>query len=161
MQNDPEFIHRRYSLRDIYPPELGCHEDVTCGLHGTSLAGTTLLHMSVDFDEMKIADWLIRNGANVNAAAEVDEDGFGGHTPLFNAVVSQANLCGRQKDASMAKLLLHNGATPNIRVSLRKQLRFWEDETMHEYRNVTARAYGTQFHAQEFANPAVQRLLAK
>ena len=159
LQNDPEFIHRRYSLRDIYPLELGCHDSVNGGLHGTSLAGTTLLHMSVDFDEIEIANWLIRNGANVNAAAEIDDDGFGGHTPLFNAVVSQA--CDRQKDASMARLLLDNGADPTVCVSIRKQLKFWEDETMHEYRNVTPLTYGEQFHAQEFVNPAVQHLFTE
>ena len=160
-QNDQELIHRRYALREIYPLELGCHEDVTCGLHGTSLAGTTLLHMCVDFDEMETAKWLIDNGADVNAAAKFDDDGFGGHTPLFNAVVSQAYLCGRQKDTSMARLLLENGADPTVRASVRKQLKFWEDEAMYEYLDVTPHMYGEQFHAQRFVNPAVLHLLAE
>lgn len=156
---DPDLLHRRFSLRDFYPPALGCHDDITCGLHGTSLQGTTLLHMCADFDEMELAEWLIARGADVNAAAEVDHEGFGGHTPLFNAVVSQANICGRQRDASMTQLLLDHGADPKHRATVRKQLRFWEDETMHEYRDVTAAEYGDRFHAPQFSNPAAIQLL--
>ena len=63
------------------------------GLHGTPLAGTTLLHLSIDFDEREIFDWLLDNGADVNAAAAVDEEGFGGFgTPLYNALVSNTYL---------------------------------------------------------------------
>ncbi len=74
---------------EIYPPELGCHADHSLALHGTPLAGATLLHLCVDFDEMRLARWLIARGADVNATAAVDADGFGGHTPLFACVVSQ------------------------------------------------------------------------
>jgi len=161
LRNDPDLPHRRFSLREIYPLILGCHDHVTCGLHGTSLDGTTLLHMCVDFDEMEIAHWLIENGADVNAEAEPDADGFGRHTPLFNAVVSQANLCGRQTDASMARLLLEHGSDPSRRASVRKQLKFWEDETMHEYLDVSPWKYGEQFHATQFVNEAVMELIAK
>jgi ankyrin repeat protein len=115
-------------------------------LHGTPLAGTTLLHMCVDFDEMEIARWLIEHGADVNARAEVDADGFGGQTPLFGCVVSQAYLCGLQRDAEFARLLLDRGANPNARASLRKQLRFVPDESIHEYRDVTPLAWGKRFY---------------
>jgi ankyrin repeat protein len=146
LQRDPDLLRRTYSHEEIYPPELGCHTDHSYALHGTPLDGTTLLHICVDFDEIEIARWLIDHGADVNARADVDSDGFGGHTALFGCVVSQAFLCRRQQGAEFARLLLDHGADPNARASIRKQLRFVPDETMHEYRNVTPIAWGEQFH---------------
>jgi len=146
LHRDPALPHRTFSHQEIYPPELGCHADPSYGLHGTPLDGTTLLHMCVDFDEIEIARWLIAHGADVNARADVDADGFGGHTPLFGCVVSQSYLCQRQQDAAFARLLLDHGADPNARASLRKKLRFVPDESMHEYRDVTPLSWGQQFH---------------
>lgn len=143
---DPQMVHRTFSHEDIYPLALGCHADHSLAAHGTPLAGTTLLHMCADFDEIEIARWLIEHGADVNARAEIDSDGFGGHTPLFGCVVSQSYLCGRQQDGAFARLLLDHGADPNARASLRKRLRFVPDETMHEYRDVTPMAWGERFH---------------
>ena len=139
-------LNRTFSHEEIYPPALGCHADHSLALHGTPLAATTLLHMCVDFDEIEMARWLIEHGADVNARAEVDADGFGGHTPLFGCVVSQSYLCRRQQDAEFARLLLDHGADPNVRVSLRKRLRFVPDESMHEFRDVTPISWGEQFH---------------
>ncbi len=146
LQRDPQLLARTFSHEDIYPPELGCGTDHSFGLHGTPLAGTTLLHICVDFDEIEIARWLIAKGADVNARAEIDADGFGGHTPLFGCVVSQAYLCRRQQDAGFARLLLDHGADPNVRASLRKRLLFVADESMHEYREVTPLLWGERFH---------------
>ena len=146
LRRDPQLVSRTFSHEEIYPPELGCSADHSYALHGTPLAGTTLLHICVDFDEIEIARWLIEHGADVNAKAEIDADGFGGHTPLFGCVVSQAYLCRRQQDAEFARLLLDHGADPNARASLRKQLRFVPDETMYEYRDVTPISWGERFH---------------
>ncbi len=146
LKRDPGLPARRFSHEEIYPPELGCHADHSLALHGTPLQGTTLLHMCVDFDEIEIGCWLIEHGADVNSKADIDADGFGGHTPLFCCVVSQAYMCGRQRDAKFTKLLLDHGADPNLIASLRKQLRFVPDETVHEYHNVTPIAWGQQFH---------------
>jgi ankyrin repeat protein len=146
LRRDPHLLTRTFSHEEIYPPALGCHADHSLALHGTPLAGTTLLHICVDFDEIEIARWLIEHGADVNARAEIDADGFGGHTPLFGCVVSQAYLCRLQGDAAFARLLLDHGADPNARASLRKQLRFVPDESMHEYRDVTPLAWGERFH---------------
>jgi hypothetical protein len=146
LRRDPKLLNRSFSHEEIYPAELGCHADHSLALHGTPLAGTTLLHMCVDFDEIEIARWLIEQGADVNAKAEIDADGFGGHTPLFGCVVSQSYLCRRQQDAEFARLLLDHGADPNARASLRKRLRFVPDESMHEYRNVTPLSWGERFH---------------
>src|SRR5579862_3826339 len=146
LRRDPQLLGRTFSHEEIYPPELGCHADHSLGLHGTPLAGTTLLHICVDFDEIEIARWLIKHGADVNARAEIDADGFGGHTPLFGCVVSQAYLCWLQHEPAFARLLLDHGADPNTRASLRKQLRFVPDQSMHEYRDVTPLSWGERFH---------------
>ena len=150
LRADPNLPARRFALADIYPPELGCGPDLSYGLHGTPLASTTLLHICVEFDEIEIARWLIEHGADVNARADVDADGFGGHTPLFGCVVNNSYLCGRQRDAAFARLLLDHGADPNARASIRKQLHFVPDETMHEYRDVTPISWGEQFHGQRY-----------
>jgi hypothetical protein len=160
LRRDPTLVGRTFSHREIYPPELGCHADESLALHGTPVAGTTLLDMCIDFDEIEIARWLIERGASVNAKAEVDADGFGGHTPLFGCVVSQAYRCGLQHDAALARLLLNHGADPNARASLRKRLRFVADESMHEYRDVTALAWGERFQDQAWVNRAAMRLIA-
>lgn len=160
-RRDPGLVHRTFSLADIYPPELGCGPDLSYGLHGTPLDGTSLLHISVEYDEIEIARWLIEQGADVNARADVDVDGFGGHTPLFGCVVNNSYLCGRQRDGAFARLLLDHGADPNARASIRKQLHFVPDESMHEYRDVTPLAWGEQFHGQGYhdvwaSKPAMQ-----
>lgn len=159
-KRDPDLVRRTFSHEEIYPPILGCQSDHSLALGGTPIAGTTLLHICADFDEIEIARWLIDHGADVNAKAEIDADGFGGHTPLFGCVVSQAYLCGWERDAALARLLLDHGADPNPRASIRKRLRFVPDETMHEYRDVTPLSWGEQFHGQPYHNwvskPAMQ-----
>jgi hypothetical protein len=49
-------------------------------------------------------------GAHPNASPEIDGDGFGGHTPLFNTVVTLARA---QRDRITA-LLLGAGADPDV-----------------------------------------------
>jgi len=150
LRRDPNLPSRTFSLAEIYPLELECGPDLSYGLHGTPLAGTTLLHICVEFDEIEIARWLIDHGADVNARAGKDADGFGGHTPLFGCVVNNSYLCGRQRDGAFARLLLDYGADPNARATIRKQLHFVPDESMHEYRDVTSLSWGEQFHGQRY-----------
>ena len=90
LRRDPDSYSRTFTHEEIYPPELGCHDEVLA-TQGTPLAGTTLLHMCVDYDELEIARWLLERGMDVDARAAVDADGFGGHTALFATVVSQPN----------------------------------------------------------------------
>ena len=158
-KRDPGVLDRPLDFDDIYPLALGCHEDRTQALNGTPPGGGTLLHLCVDFDEYELARWLLESGADVNARATLDADGFGGHTALFGCVVSQPFRCGRKGDA-MARLLLDHGADTTVRASLRKELRGVTDETLHEYFNVTAYEWGRRFHDQDFVNPAVMSLLA-
>jgi len=159
-RRDPDLVRRTFSHEEIYPPALGCHSDHSLALGGTPIAGGTLLHICADFDEIEIARWLIEHGADVNAKAEIDADGFGGHTPLFGCVVSQAYLNGWDRDAAFARLLLDHGADPNAKASIRKRLRFIPDEAMHEYRDVTPLSWAERFHGQPYHNwaskPAMQ-----
>jgi hypothetical protein len=145
LQLDPALLNRQFSLREIYPPELGCGEGLHAGMHGTPIEGTTLLHLSIDFDEREIFDWLLAQGADVNAPALVDKDGFGGHTPLFNAVVSDAYVCGRQRDGYMAEHLLNLGADIHVRVNLRKFLDWRDTPGWHVAKNVTPLEWAADF----------------
>ena len=157
LRRDRTLLHRTFSLREIYPREIGCHEDVSLGLHATPLDGTTLLHMAIDFDEFEIAKWLIERGMDVNAKAETDAGGFGGHTPLFGCVVRQSSHRGT---ARFAALLLDHGANPNMRASLQKKLIGAHDETLHTYRDVTPLEWGRQFHDRSFVDTAAMELIA-
>lgn len=166
LRRDPSLLTRTFTHEEIYPPEFDCHDEVLA-TQGTPLSGTTLLHMCVDFDEMEIFQWLLDNGADVNARAAVDAEGFGGHTALFNTVMSQPNYWmnyqGREQSAPFTELLLAHGADINIRASLRKQLhpgyapRY--DLAMHEYRDVTALEWGEQFHAKVFVSEPAMKLI--
>ena len=161
LRRDPGLLSRTFSHEEIYPPEVGCHADHTLALHGTPLAGTTLLHLCVDNDEIEIARWLLAHGADFNGKAEFDDEGFGGHTALFGCVVSQPYRCGLRRDDGFARLLLDHGADPNARASLRKGLRFVEDETVYEYRDVTPLTWGEQFRDQAWVSRAAMRLIAE
>ncbi len=154
-------LSRTFSHQEIYPPALGCDQDESLALHGTPIAGGTLLHLAVDTDEMEILRWLLREGAPVDTTATTDLNGFGGHTALFGCVVSQPFRTGRQRDAEAARLLLAQGANPNARASLRKRLRFVEDESTHEFRDVTPLAWGERFHDQAWVNRAAMRAIAE
>ncbi|HUF23800.1 MAG TPA: hypothetical protein VMN81_06705 [Vicinamibacterales bacterium] len=159
LARDPDLLSRTFDHEEIYPPSLGCHADHSLALHGTPLAGATLLHTSIDFDELPIARWLLARGARADVTAAVDAEGFGGHTPLFATVVVQPQWLRRADDA--ARLLLDHGADPNARASLRKQLRGVDDETLHEYRDVTPLGWGERFHDQDFVSRPAMRLIAE
>lgn len=152
LRQDPGLIGRRFSCREIYPPELGCADDGRSGMCGTPLDGTTLLHLAIDFDEQEIFDLLLTHGADVNARAAIDAAGFGGHTPLFNAVVSCAYINGRQRGASMLRALVERGASPTMRATLRKFLDWTETPRWHEGRDVTPAEWGRQFPEKSWVN---------
>ena len=167
LRRDPSLLRRTFSHEEIYPPDWGCHDEVLA-TQGTPLAGTTLLHMCADYDELEIARWLLEQGMDVDAKAAVDADGFGGHTALFGTVVSQPNYWMNRNEnpqAPFAELLLAQGADPNARASLRKQLHpgyapRYDVETRYEYRNITPLSWGKQFHAKEFVSEAAMKLIA-
>jgi ankyrin repeat protein len=120
-------------------------------MHWTAIDGTTLLHLAVDFHAF---DWLLARGADVNACATVNADGFGGHTPLFNDLV-----CGPWHDPAMTQALLQNGASTDNRVSLRKFLDWREEPGWHEARNVTAAEWARDFPERGWVNHEAVKLL--
>jgi len=164
LRRDPNLLKRTFTHEEIYPPELGCHDEVTA-THGTPLAGATLLHMCADYGEIEIARWLLERGMNADERATVDSEGFGGHTALFAAVVSQANQQPNKlgdPDAPFTRLLLDHGADPNVRASLRKQRHpGYEIEGVHVYRDVTPLGWGEQFILRSLVSQAAMRLIAE
>ncbi|HVJ29905.1 MAG TPA: ankyrin repeat domain-containing protein [Gammaproteobacteria bacterium] len=151
LRRNPQLLERRFTLAEIYPAECGC--DGT-GMHWAPIDGTTLLHLAFDFHETAIAAWLLAKGADANARAAVDADGFGGHTPLFNAVV-----CGPWHHEEPTRLLLESGASKEARASLRKFLDWIEEPRWHEARDVTALQWARGFPDQSWANGRALRLL--
>jgi len=164
LERDPALLRRQFTHEEIYPPDLGCHDEVLA-THGTPLAGATLLHMCMDYGELEIARWLLERGMDVDAPAAVDADGFGGHTALFATVVSQMNFwmnygAGGPKEAPFAQLLLERGADPNARASLRKQLHpGYGEDVLREYRDITPLTWGARFHNKLFVSEPAMRLI--
>ena len=157
LKKDPSLVHRRFSIDEIYrTPNF---MDPTDGLHLTPLNGTTLLHMAMEFDEQDMMKWLVKNGADVNATSTIDEDGFGGHTPLFHTTVTFI-----PEDSSKAAFLLEHGANPNHRCSIRKQLKYTGKrhlEDVFEYKNVTPLSFAEQWHGGQNNSPKAIELIKK
>lgn len=164
LRRDPSLLSRTFSHREIYPSEMGCGDPINATT-GTPLGGTTLLHMCVDYDELETARWLLDKGMDPNVRSRVGASGFGGYTPLFNAVVSQPNFWmnfGKRGPfvAPFAEMLLERGADPNVRASVWKQLHPGHgDPTRHDYRDVTALSWGRRFHAAIFVSEPAMRLI--
>jgi hypothetical protein len=164
LERDPDLLNATFLHTVIYPPEMGCGDPLDATT-GTPLAGTTLLHMCVEYDELEIGRWLLDRGADPNAKAAIGTSGFGGHTPLFNTVVSQPNFWMNYRNrgpfvAPFTRLLLDRGANPNVRASIWKRLHPGHgDTTRHDYRDVTPLSYGKKFHAPIFVSePAMQMI---
>lgn len=147
LRRDARLVERRFGLVEIYPPELGCAKDGRSGMHWTPIDGTTLLHLAIDFDEEEIFEMLLTQGAEVNAPANVDGEGFGGHTPIFNAVVSHG-----RRQGTMARRLLEVGASRTVRASLRKFLDWCETPGWHVAREVTPAEWGRTFPDKGWVN---------
>jgi ankyrin repeat protein len=92
------------------PSLLNHRTTLTCSF--TSLAGVSLLHVAGEYGNLDAARALIEAGADVNAAAAIDEHGLNGHTPLFHTVNSNRNRSG-----SIMRLLLAAGAKADVRLA--------------------------------------------
>lgn len=164
LARDPGLLGRTFSHREIYPAEMGCGDPLDATV-GTPLGGSTLLHMCVDYDELEIARWLLDRGMDVNVRSAVGPSGFGGHTALFNTVVSQPNFWMNYRKrgpfvAPFTELLLERGADPNVRGSLWKRLHPGHgDPARHDYLNVTALSWGRRFHDPTFVSEPAMRLI--
>jgi len=111
LDRDPSLLARRFTYGEVFFNIDGTPGDA---YPATPVSGGTLLHLALEFDDIDVARWLIEHGADVNARAAIDAEGFGGHTPLFHTVVNLAAAMGREDD-SRARLLLDHGADPNAR----------------------------------------------
>jgi hypothetical protein len=154
LRRDPTLVERRFSRREIYPLECGCADDDLSGMHWTPIHGTTLLHLAIDFREREIFDWLLERGADVNARAATDPEGFGGHTPLFHAVVN-----GPWRDPGFAPALLEKGADRIMRANLRRFLDWRETPAWHVAQNVTPAQWARGFPDQSWVDTKVLQLL--
>lgn len=156
LRRDPKLVERTFRLTEIYPPELGCAADGRAGMHWTPIDGATLLHIAIDFDELEIFELLLEHGANANARAMVDAQGFGGHTPIYNAVVSHG-----KRQGAMARRLIESGASTTVRASLRKFLDWCETPRWHEVREVTPLEWARTFPDRGWINTEALELLEK
>jgi Ankyrin repeats (3 copies) len=77
----------------------------------TSCRGVSALHICAEFNSTRCARVLLEAGADVNARADRDAHGLGGHTPIFHAVNSIFNYC-----RPMMEMLVEAGADLDIRV---------------------------------------------
>jgi len=155
LRRDPGLLDRCFTQEEIYPPELGCCS--SDGMGTTPVDGVTLLHLAMEFDDVATARWLLDHGASPNAKAAVDGEGFGGHTPLFHAVVT----LGDRSDAKV-RLLLDRGADPNHRATLRKQLQDMGDpekERLEVFREVTPLGYALRYVEQRWVSDLAEALL--
>lgn len=70
LRDDAGITRRRYTLRSAFTP----------------LQEATLLHICAEFNHVACAKLLASYGADVNAKAGTDTNGFGGQTPVFHTV---------------------------------------------------------------------------
>jgi ankyrin repeat protein len=97
------------ALRGLSGENLGRKMNPLCAF--TSCRGVTALHICAEFNSTRCAHVLLEAGADVNARADVDESGLGGHTPLFHAVNSIFNY-----SRPMMEILVNAGADLDARV---------------------------------------------
>jgi hypothetical protein len=93
--NFPEVVQKKFSLRCAYTP----------------LFEVTLLHICSEFNHVSCAEILVKHGADINAKAGIDENGFGGQTPIFHTVNQNQN-----QSADMLSYLLSLSADLHITV---------------------------------------------
>jgi hypothetical protein len=164
LARDPDLFTRTFDKSAIYPLAPACAREPHTA-QGTPVHGATLLHIAAYFDELEIAEWLLDQGMDPDAPSAVDADGFGGYTALYSSVVSQRGFWvnygkGEPDEARFTRLLLERGANPNVRASLRARLEEGHGGgPVHNYRDVTPRGWGEQFHAPIFVSREALRLI--
>ncbi|MDI1322209.1 MAG: hypothetical protein PSV36_05635 [Algoriphagus sp.] len=78
----------------------------------TPLYEATLLHICAEYNHLSCAEILVKHGADINSKAGYDENGFGGHSPIFHTVNQDANKC-----LDMLKFLISRNADLNTTVT--------------------------------------------
>ena len=99
----PSLLHQRFLELDFG----------TTAARMLTLRGGTLLHVAAEFQKLDVARLLLDRGADVNAAAMLDEVGVGGQTPIFHAAT-------QREDAGLpvVELLVERGADLTVRAKL-------------------------------------------
>lgn len=108
-RGDEEVLTRHL---DADPDLLTKRFDLPCA--NTPLVQATLLHIAAEFCEERIARLLLARGAEINARAGIDADGFGGQTAIFHTVNSIWN-----RGFRVFKLLVENGADVHLAADVR------------------------------------------
>lgn len=158
LDRDPSLLGHRFTDREIF-----FRLDGTPGeaYPATPVSGGTLLHLALEFDDIDVARWLIERGADVNASAAIDAEGFRGHTPLFHTVVNLAAAMGRGDD-SKARLLLDHGADPNARATFRQEDKFHGNASTDAFHDVTPVGYARRHPDQRCVNaPALAAIIER
>jgi ankyrin repeat protein len=75
------------------------------------LHDASLLHICAEFNHLACAEVLVNHGADINAKAGLDENGFGGQTPVFHTVNQNCN-----NSSDMLHYLLSKSADLEITV---------------------------------------------
>jgi ankyrin repeat protein len=100
---EPELLNRRFPQLDFG----------STAARRLLLRGTTLLHVTAEYGNVAAAKLLLDYGADVNAVANVDENGVGGQTPIFHAATQFGDW-----GLPTVELLLERGADLSARAKL-------------------------------------------
>jgi hypothetical protein len=93
LQNNPQILAQKYTFQAAFTP----------------LLDASLLHICAEYNHLACAEVLVQYGMDVNVKAGIDENGFGGQTPIFHTVNQDANKC-----LPMLKYLISQKADLNL-----------------------------------------------
>jgi beta-lactamase regulating signal transducer with metallopeptidase domain/ankyrin repeat protein len=159
LDRDPSLLERRFTHREVFATTL----DGPAGdaYPATPVSGCTLLHLALEFDDIDVARWLIERGADVNARAAIDAQGFEGHTPLFHTIANLASGMSLHDD-SKARLLLDHGADPNARASFPQGAKFHDKVPGDAIQHVTPVGYARRYPDRRCVNaPALAAVIER
>ena len=75
LSQNPAILDKKYTLECAFTP----------------ITEASLLHICAEYNHLACAKVLVKHGADINQKAGLDQDGFGGHTPIFHCVNQHAN----------------------------------------------------------------------
>ncbi|GAB5555218.1 MAG: hypothetical protein Sapg2KO_48090 [Saprospiraceae bacterium] len=148
-------LEQRFSEREIYPEQLGILPGD--GLHLTPLNNSTLLHLATELNDLPLMQMLLEEGADPNARTHTVRRDGSGHTPLFHTVVSYT-----PNNTDRAQLLLDYGADPTLKVRIRKQLKYMDDEALEQpmqFNKVGLKEYAEAFPVRYWVSEPTLKLL--
>ncbi len=95
LSEDKSLLHETYNLDCTFTP----------------LYEASLLHICAEYNHVSAAKILVKHGIDVNIKAGLDNNEFGGHSPIFHTVNQNENRC-----IDMMKYLLSLDADLNINI---------------------------------------------